>query len=118
MKNIKLVPVEKIDGSERVINIFAKTGESTLAVNTCYNGSSDMSFGYESVTDWQWDESWIEDGIETRNIGSYRLPVDCDLVMSGTFEPVDLPEVLRDIAEICEPAVARALEDTQLRNWC
>ena len=114
MKNVTLESVSKIDGSERVVNLFAKTGESTIAVNTCYNGSSDMTFGFESVTDWNLLDSNREETV--RNIGSYLLPVDCDLVMKGTVDVTELADLLFDISQICEPVVGKAIESTQLRR--
>ena len=114
MKNVTLENVSKIDGSERVVNLFAKTGESTIAVNTCYNGSSDMTFGFESVTDWNLLDSNREETV--RNIGSYLLPVDCDLVMKGTVDVTELADLLFDISQICEPVVGKAIESTQLRR--
>ena len=115
MKNVTLESVSKIDGSERVVNLFAKTGESTIAVNTCYNGSSDMTFGFEGVTDWNLLDS-ISREETVRNIGSYTLPVDCDLVMKGTVDVTELADLLFDISQICEPVVGKAIESTQLRR--
>ena len=112
MKNVTLESVSKIDGSERVVNLFAKTGESTIAVNTCYNGSSDMTFGFESVTDWQLLEMKEDETVQ--NVGSYLLPVDCDLVLKGTIDVTELPDLLYQISEICEPVVGKAIESTQL----
>jgi len=112
MKNVTLESVSKIDGAERVVNLFAKTGESTIAVNTCYNGSSDMTFGFESVTDWNLLEMPEDETVQ--NVGSYLLPVDCDLVIKGTIDVTELPDLLMAISEIAEPVVSKGIVRTQL----
>jgi hypothetical protein len=114
MKNVKIQNESKIDGSQKVVNLFAKTGESTIAVSTCYDGSSDMTFGFENVTDWRWDESWELDGITVQNIGCYVLPVDCEVTFSGTIEITELPDLLYYIGEVAETVVSKAIDVTQL----
>ena len=116
MENVKFVSVSKglLADSQRVINLFAKTGESTIAVSTCYNGSSDMTFGFERVSDWRWDESWELDGTRVQNIGCYALPVESDIEVYGTIEITELPELLYKLSEICETVVSKAIDVTQL----